>query len=99
MTNLCINCSQITTNDSDFCNSCMDKMEAGVEMSVHSTNANIIDTKSHGLFQTRNVTGKILSDDEDLIANLHRNNDQGNYYFWMFILVIIFFMVLIAVIN
>ena len=99
MANLCINCSQQTTQDNDFCDSCTYKMENGVEMSVNSKNGNIVDTKSHGLFQTRNVTGNIMSDDEDLIANLHRNDDEGNYYFWMFILVIIFFMVVIAVIN
>ena len=99
MANLCINCSQQTTTDSDFCDSCMYKMENGVEMSVNSKDGNIVDTKSHGLFQTRNVTGNILSDDEDLIANMHRNDDEGNYFFWMFIFVIIFFMVVIASIN
>jgi len=99
MENLCINCSQRTTLDKDFCDSCLHKMENGVEMSVTSRDGNIVDTKSHALFQTRKITGKILTDDDDLIANLHRNDDQGNYYFWMFILVIILFMALIVVIN
>ncbi len=68
-------------------------------MSVISKNRNLIDTKSHGLFQTRNVTGDILSDEEDLIANIHRDDSEDNYYFWMVVLFFVFLMVLIAAIN
>lgn len=85
--------------DGEFCDLCLTKMEQGVEMSVISKDRNVMETKSHGLFQTRNVTGDILADDEDLIANIHRGDNEDNYYFWMVVLFIVFLMVLIAAIN
>ena len=99
MSDLCINCSQPVTLDNDFCDTCLIKMEQGVEMNVNSSKSKLVDTKSHGLFQTRKLTGKVLDDDDDIIANMHRNDDQNNNYFWMFIIVVLFLMALIVAIN
>lgn len=99
MSDLCINCSQRTTIDGEFCDLCLTKMEQGVEMSMHATDRKLVDTRRNVLFQTTKVTGNMIEDDEDIIAHRHRNDEEDNYYFWMVIVVVIFLMTLIVVLN
>ena len=69
-------------------------MELDVMVDVNTDKqSNLVDTTAHGLFQTRNVTGRILEDDDDVIANRQRNQKEGGDTYWMYIFLIIFFLI------
>ncbi|MHA2028300.1 MAG: hypothetical protein ACXAC2_24655 [Candidatus Kariarchaeaceae archaeon] len=74
-------------------------METGVESNVSSKGRDLVDTSANPLFQTRKVTGDILSSDDDVIAHKLQDDESDNYYYWMFIVVLILFMALILAIN
>lgn len=108
MSTLCINCSsQIESeycsvcfnalpNEKEFCNSCCEKLEITIDVNS-SPESNLVDTSTNPLFQTRNITGKILDSDDDIIANKQRNDEESSGIYWMYIFVIIFFLAMMVI--
>ncbi|MFV2013842.1 MAG: hypothetical protein ACC656_00300, partial [Candidatus Heimdallarchaeota archaeon] len=101
---ICINCSgeirpgycnvcfKELPSEKEFCNSCCAKLDIMVDVSSDSR-SNLVDTNADSLFQTRTVTGNIISDDDDIIANRQRNDDEGGDTYWMYVFIIVFFLV------
>lgn len=104
MNKVCINCSreieagycnvclQEQPSEKEFCNQCCMELDIMVDVNTDK-HSNLVDTKSHGLFQTRNVTGRILDNDDDIIANRQRNDEEGGNTYWLYIFIIIFLLI------
>jgi hypothetical protein len=76
----------------------MTEMETGVEANVSSKGRDLVDTSANPLFQTRKVTGNILSSEDDVIAHKLQDTDENNFYFWVFVFVIVLFLTLMIAI-
>ncbi|MHA2172976.1 MAG: hypothetical protein ACXAB7_24210, partial [Candidatus Kariarchaeaceae archaeon] len=78
MSNLCINCSEPTEGNEDFCIACEETMHTMVDANVQDAEGSIIDTNVDPLFQKRTITGEILDDEEEMVYDRIKTDTMAN---------------------